>query len=420
MINREILSKILPWLGKEKILILKGARQVGKTTILNKIKEEVIKKNPDAIVVYLSADDIENQPVFSSSLSLELYLKQLYKFPEKYIYLLIDEFQYINQAGLFLKNVFDKYKTNMQLIVSGSSSLEITKNIEFLTGRAIDFKIERVSFKEFFDYINNTKTERIPIDNYQKIELFCKTFFLKIEPLFKEYLIYGGYPEVLITEGIENKKIILSSIIKTYIEKDIVNFLKIENVSGFNNLVKALASQIGNLVNISELSNTVKVSINTLNKYLDILTGTYIFNFVTPYTHNIRNEISKMPKVYVLDSGIRNYLLRIFEFVDFSYGSVIENFVYLTMLSQYEKEYIHFYRTISGSEIDFVIEEENNRIILCEVKYVSRANTPLAIRNLSKKYPEKIYKEIIITKDLMKKDENVYFIPALILPFVKL
>ena len=91
-----------------------------------------------------------------------------------------------------------------------------------------------------------------------------------------EYIVFGGYPEVITTQKIKDKKIILKLIIKTYIEKDIINFLKVENVSGFNNLIKILSSQIGNLVNVSELSNTVNLANNTLSKYLDILVGTYL------------------------------------------------------------------------------------------------------------------------------------------------
>lgn len=328
MIKREIIKEIIPWLGKEKILILKGSRQVGKTTLLKQLEKEINKRDSGSIV-YLSADDFENKPLFESPANLELHLKQFHNFTEEYIYLMIDEFQVINQAGIFLKNIFDKHKDKMQLIVSGSSSLEITKNSEFLTGRAINFNIARINFKEYFDFVNKTETKRINLADFKKIELFYQTFSPKLESGINEYLIFGGYPEVITTQNIKDKKIILKSIIKTYIEKDIINFLKVENVSGFNNLIKALSSQIGNLVNVNELSNTVNLASNTLSKYLDILVGTYIFDLVTPFYKNIRSEISKMPKAYILDFGIRNYLLRSFDFDSLNnpatIGSVIEN-----------------------------------------------------------------------------------------------
>lgn len=421
MIKREIIKEIRPWTGKEKILILNGARQVGKTTLLKQIKKELTEKNQDSSVVYLLADDIENKSIFDSPASLELYLKQFHKFPSQYLYLIIDEFQVINQAGLFLKNLFDKHKGKMQIIVSGSSSLEISKSNEFLTGRAIHFNIERINFKEYFDFIYQTETEKITLTNFKNLELFYQTFQSKLNTALKEYLIFGGYPEVIITNETANKKIILKSIIKTYLEKDVVNFLKVENVSGFNNLTKILSSQIGNLVNASELSDTINLAANTLNKYLDILIGTYIFNLATPYYQNVRSEISKMPKVYILDLGIRNYLLRSFDGDNFiAKGSVVENFVYLTLLSQFQKDYLHFYRTVSGAEIDFIIEKENRKNILCEVKYRSKVTMPLAMRNFQKKYPNLVDQKIIVTKDLLKMENDVYYLPAVLLPFVEL
>lgn len=421
MIKREIIKEIYPWIGKEKILILNGARQVGKTFLLKQIKKKLLEENQNFTVVYLLADDLENKSIFNSPASLELYLKQFHKFPSQYLYLMIDEFQVIDQAGLFLKNVFDKHKDKMQLIVSGSSSLEIAKSNEFLTGRAIHFNIARINFKEYFDFIYQTETEKITLANFRELELFYQTFQPKLNMAFKEYLIFGGYPEVITTKEFNNKKTILKSIVKTYIEKDIINFLKVENVSGFNNLTKILSSQIGNLVNANELSNTTNLSINTLNKYLNILVGTYIFNLTTPYYQNIRSEISKMPKVYVLDLGIRNYLLRSFALDDLAVkGSVIENFVYLILLSQYTKDYLHFYRTVSGAEIDFIIERENEKNILCEVKYRSKVTVPLAMKNFQKRYPDLVDQKIIITKDLLKKEEDIYYLPAVLLPFVDL
>ncbi|MEA1936582.1 MAG: ATP-binding protein [Patescibacteria group bacterium] len=421
MIKREIIEEIHPWIGKEKILILNGARQVGKTTLLKQIKADLTKKNQGFSVVYLLADDIENKSIFNSPASLELYLKQFHKFPSQYLYLMIDEFQVINQAGLFLKNLFDKYKSKMQIIVSGSSSLEISKSSEFLTGRAIHFNIARINFKEYFDFVYQAETKKMTLNNFKELELFYQTFQSKLKTAFQEYLIFGGYPEVITTKNMDDKRIILKSIIKTYLEKDVVNFLKVENISGFNNLTKVLSSQIGNLVNASELSNTTNLAANTLNKYLDILIGTYIFNLATPYYQNVRSEISKMPKVYVLDLGIRNYLLRSFDSDNFiTKGSVIKNFVYLALLSQFQKDYLHFYRTVSGAEIDFVIEKENRKNILCEVKYRSKATVPLAMKNFQKRYPDLVDQKIIITKDLLKIENDVYYLPAVLLSFVKL
>jgi len=261
-------------------------------------------------------------------------------------------------------------------------------------------------------------TKHYNLAELKELAIFFETFHSKLELSMGEFLAFGGYPEVITTQGVEEKKIILQSIIKTNIDKDIINQLNVKNVTGFNNLIKILTGQIGQLVNGHELSNTANISINTLKKYLEILVGTYIIDLVTPYYKNIRSEISKMPKVYVLDIGIRNYLLRSFEIgLSGQDGGTTENFVYNTLLSQYSKERVHFYRTSGGAEIDFVIEDKNNKLMLCEVKYRNKVNVPAIMKNFKKRY-KNVGNKLIITKNLLKKENDVYFIPATLLPFV--
>jgi hypothetical protein len=420
MIKREIIKKILHWLGKEKILILKGARQVGKTTLLKQIKSHIEENQPERDVLYLQADDPKNAQILSSPASLELFLKQNSGFPDNFTYVMIDEFQTIKQAGQFLKNIFDENKKNLQLIVSGSSSLEITKNKEFLTGRALDFNIERINFKEYYDYFYSAKTKRIPLENIEEIKLFYETFQSRIDLILKEYLVFGGYPEVITTKNVSDKKMVIDSILKKYIEKDVVDFLNVENITAFNSLIKILSDQIGSLVNKNELSNTTGASFLTIGNYLEILAGTYIMDFVTPYYKNIRTEISKMPKGYLLDFSIKSYLTNSFTPTDTPGGDLIENFSYLTLKTQFKKDRIHFYRTTTGTEIDFVIDDSDGKTSLCEVKYRTKVSTPVAMKNFQKRYPGKVSKKIVITKNTIKKENETYFIPASILPFVKI
>ncbi len=421
MIQRDILPQILHWVGKEKILILKGARQVGKTTLLKQIIAEIQKKDTPDSTVYLRADDSENSQYLQSPATLEEYLKRNHGFPSRFTYVLIDEFQTIPNAGLFLKNIFDAHKGKLQLIVSGSSSLEITKNTEFLTGRSIDFDIPRISFREYFNYENKSDIVAIPLSHFDEISLFYKTYSNSINLRFKEYLRFGGYPEVITTTEYKDKQVILESIVKTYIEKDIAGFLRIENIIGFNNLAKILSDQIGNLVNLSEISTTTTLSRNTAEKYLNVLIGTYVFHLVTPFYRNIRSELTKMPKVYSLDIGIRNYFTRSFDADHQLDGHLIENFVYLELLQQFKKDYIHFYRTIGGAEIDFVIENTGDSIILGEVKYRPKASIPVAMKNFVERYPNITSNKILFTKNILRKDpDGTVFIPVDLLPFINL
>ncbi len=421
MIKRDILDKIMPWVGKDKIIIIKGSRQVGKTVLLRQIEQKIKEADNSAVVAYLAADDLDNRRFFQSPDALGLYLKETCGFPAKRIFLMIDEFQAIPQAGAFLKNMHDRRHGNPQIIVSGSSSLEISKNSEFLTGRALNFVLERVSFTEFAEHALGLKGKNFSLGDWPALELFYQTFGGKLELLLGEYLAYGGYPEVITTALAEHKRTILNAIVQTYIEKDIIHFLRVENVGGFNALLKLLAEQSGNLVNFHELSNTLRMSSNTVKKYIEMLTGTYVLNFARPFSSNRRIEITKMPKVYLLDLGLRNYLLRSFEPEIAADGKAIENFIYLSLLSRRAPEKIHFYRTIAGAEIDFVVEEENGALTLCEVKYRAKiSGVPAAMKNMAERYRPRATRQIIVTKQTLFKDKKMLCLPAVVLPFIRL
>ena len=419
IIKRDIFKKIIPWLGKEKILIVKGSRQVGKTTILKQLEIYIKDNFSNSRSVYLLADDLENQPIFSSRSALESYISRKTGFPDGFTFLFIDEFQYISQAGLFLKNIFDKYKgqKNLQIIVSGSSSLEITKNQEFLTGRALEFTLERISFKEFFVWKEQITDETIPLDNFKELKNFYSAFKSPLETWLNEYFVFGGYPEVLTVKTEEEKKIILSSIVKTYLEKDIVNFLRVENVSAFNNMLRILSEQIGNMINISKLSDDLNLAIETVKKYLEIMEGTYIFKRVLPYHRNIRKEIVKMPKIYLLDLGIKSYFSRSWD-LSIASGAMAENFVYLALRAKAGNDNIFFYRTKAGAEIDFVERSNNDKINLMEVKYRNNPRV-VALNNFRDKYPDLVRYSIIITKNILNKENDTYYIPLSLMPFLK-
>lgn len=393
---------------------------MGKTTILKQLEKQLRKRNSTVNVAYLSADDISNSALFKTPEHLLLYLKQTHSFSRKFLYLMIDEFQTIPNAGLFLKNIFDNYKDNLQIIVSGSSSLEISKNSEFLTGRAVEFEIERISFGEFFNYTQKIESPFFPLNKWKDLTFWHETFSQKLDLALGEYLIFGGYPEIIITPDIEQKKILLNSIAGTYIEKDIIHFLKIENISAFNSLLKIAADQSGNLLNASELSSTLGISLNTVKKYLDILKGTYIIDLLRPFSTNLRVEIGKMPKIFVLDCGLRNYLLKTWSEENCFSGKSIENFAYLTLKNNFYENRLYYYRTLGGAEVDFLLETDGKSMVSIEVKYQNRVHgKPLAMKNLEERYPKKSFHNVIVTKNtLQKESKNLYFIPVSLLPFI--
>lgn len=417
MIERNIYKNIEKWLWKEKVIILKWARQVWKTILMKKLQDKLNMEWKKTYFIF--ADDISNKNIFKTPNDLLYFLNfkfDLESLNEK-LYLFIDEFQYIENAWLFLKNIFDKHKSKIQIIVSGSSSLEITKNTEFLTGRNIEFYIDRINYKEFLQFKFQKKIN-LNLEDFDEIKQVYNLFESDLERYFLEYLSFGWYPEVVSNKIEQNKLEILDSIYKNYIEKDIIHFLNIENITAFNNLIKILSSQVWNLLNKNEVSNTIWISRITLDKYLNILKGTFIFNYLPPYFSNTRKELTKMPKVFWEDLGILNYTLWRNKSLknDINLWAIVENFVYRELKYDFSK--LYFYQTISKSEIDFILENFEKKVSIFEVKYRNKIKIPAIFNKFETNYKNILNKKIMITKDYLDSKDWVYFIPACLLWFL--
>ena len=415
-VNRTIYEELLPWLGEKKCLIIKGARQTGKTTLLSILKKKLQDK--DKKVVYFSIDQELNNPIFTNPRYLLRFLKDQENIDENHFcYLMLDEFQYIQSPGMYLKVLFDLASDYIQVIATGSSALDISKEKEFLTGRKIEFILERFSFLEYlnsqssFNYNYQWKIGD-PIDD---LEEFYQIYKEDLEQFFVDYVNWGGYPEVSLMQSIKKKEIIIRELLSTYIQKDVSDFLKVENISGFNKLVTYLAFQVGNLVNVNELAGTLGLNNRTINAYLDILKHTFIFEFVPPYYFNKRKELSKMPKVFANDMGIIHYSTNaLYSQYKMIPGNLVENFAFIHLK---KNDTLNFYRTNSGAEIDFLIQQ-HNLFIPIEVKFRKKVSIPVIFNNFSKNYP--ISCSIILSQDTIKQEKNVYYIPVPLLPFIKL
>lgn len=410
MIKREIISKIRYWIWKEKIIVLKWPRQVWKTTIIKNLKKELDKEWQKTF--YFSIDKELGNPIFENVKYFIKYINDQVEIEAKEkVYFFIDEFQYIKNAWLFMKVLFDEFKKNIQFIVSWSSSLEITKNSEFLTGRKVDFYIWHISFYEYINFKSKNTYKKIDLSDLEELEYFSKVYKEDIEKHFLDYLNYWGYPEVCTSDSIYEKETILHDIVSTYVKKDIIAFLKVENIWAFNNLINLLLSWIWNLVNKSELANTLNINYETLVRYLDILNWTYIFKFIKPYFTNVRKELSKMPKVYVSDIWIHNSISRKkYDSLDIVPWNIIENIVYNFLLYNNNNDDIYFYRTISKSEIDFILKKENE-LLAIEVKYRNNIwNIPVAMKNFQKQY-SLVKHNLLITKRDLRLSQSDLFIP---------
>lgn len=415
-IYRDVFDDIISRLNTGKILILKGARQVGKTTIMKAIQSRFAEQGEQTF--YIAADEDFDGSIFKTPQHFMARLQSEVPSPDDFVYVFVDEFQYIRNPGRFVKVLHDKHTPRLRFLVSGSSSLEITKNTEFLTGRKIEFTIQRVSFREFARFakpgIENAFTQA-PFD-FDRWKLLYEVHAPDLEILFSRYAQFGGYPEIITTQDYEMKKTLLRELVSSYIQKDIIAFLKVGNVAAFNNLLKVLCADTAGLLNRQSLAGTLGIAINTLNKYLDILEGTHVCRFLPPFFENIRKEVSKMRKIFICDSGLRHFILNRFpsDYGDIS-GQAAENLAFLALKHCVPDERLFYYRTIGKAEIDFVIDNGDIKDAI-EVKFRKKpASVPVAMRNFSERYRTR--RQIIVTKDTFEYKDDALFIPLPLFEF---
>jgi predicted AAA+ superfamily ATPase len=398
-------EKLLEQINYNKILILKGARQTGKTTILKGIREHLDSQGKNTF--YIAADmDFENK-IFKSPEHLLLYLDGVTTWNDK-LYLFIDEFQYIKNAGQFLKILFDSNK-KLHLIISGSSSLEITKNSEFLTGRKLSSLLRRISFVEFLEFKNKRLSSQLLNSELSEWHIIYDVHQTSLELLYTEYSAFGAYPEILTIKGHKRKIEVLEELIATYLQKDVAGFLKISNTGAFNKLVRILTQETGQLLNKTSLAAVVGISLNTMNHYLDILEGTYVFEFIPPFFTNVRKEVSKMRKIILQDFGFNVAMnhKQLHSFDELT-GQEAETAAALAIRHAMPKNKLYHYRTISKSEIDFIIQVQD-RYQPLEVKFRSKIKHTIAFENFTAKYD--CLKPILVTKDVFQDDKKRFCVP---------
>jgi len=405
-IKRKLYKDLKKHLSKKEITLLVGARQVGKTTLLLKLKDELEKEN----TLYISLDEdkefFTDQKKFLNYLNLELGNSG---------YVFIDEIQRKENAGLFLKGIYDyvqrKESLNYKFIVSGSGSLELKEKVhESLAGRKRMFELGSVSFKEFVNYRTNYKYEN-KLKDYFEIKTEEAFNF------FKEYFNFGGYPRVVTSSKMKEKREIMKEIIESYLEKDIKNILNLRKEDVFRKLIRILSSQVGSLLNYNRLASEVGVDVKTLKRYLYYGEKTFVLKFLSPFYKNKRKEIVKSPIVYFKDVGFRNYLFGSFgvERED-NKGLIFENFVYTLLFHelQFSDAEILFWRTQTGAEVDFIVKRGQKKIPI-EVKYseLSQPQIGKSLHSFIKKYnPQKaLIVNLNFEKEIKEKETIVKFIP---------
>lgn len=387
MIKRKILTQLVGHLVSDQMTILIGPRQVGKTYLMGVLKEKLEREGKKT--VWLNLDVEEDVPRFASQATLVSYLELIVGKEKAYVF--IDEIQRKRNAGLFLKGLADM-KLPYKFIISGSGSLELKAKIpESMAGRKQLFTVDTLSFDEFVNFKTDYQYE-------DKLERFFAQEEGKTMRMFSEYMVFGGYPLVVLADTVSLKQREMREIYRSYTDRDIHDLLRLEKTDEFNNLLKILASQIGSLVNITELSATINIDQKTIKHYLWYLEQTFILKKVTPYYRNTRKEITKAPIYYFYDVGFRNWLLGLFGLPEIPVplsGHLFENVIFNILRMQLEESptQIHFWRTRDRAEVDFVLVTGLEAVPV-EVKHknMSKLEMPRSFRSFLRKYqPKKGY-----------------------------
>ena len=368
IITRKALNLLKNKVKPGKVIVILGARRVGKTFLikqyLEKVGEPYILWNGEDFAVHelLRRRSIQNYKNILGSKEL----------------LIIDEAQKIPEIGLILKLIVDSFE-NIKIIVTGSSAFDIVNLTgEPLTGRKQEIIMYPVSENEY--------------NQFQKPE--------ERQDNLMQRMVYGNMPELIHLDDLNEKEEYLRDLINSYLLKDILTFENIKNSAKLFDLLKLIAYQVGNEVSIQELGRQLSMAKNTVERYLDILSKVFVIYRLTGFSRNLRKEVVKSSKWYFFDNGIRNTIIANFSGLGFrnDVGILWENYMMSERIKHHEYSGIisnrYFWRTYDQQEIDLV-EERGGKLFAYEFKWKeSKATIPAA---WEKAYPDSSYK--VITRD---------------------
>ena len=361
MIERKIKQLIDSRLFREKAIIVTGPRQVGKTTLLRMLKNGTEKKtlfwNCDEPDVRQKLSNVTSTQLASDTAGAEL--------------ILIDEAQRVQNIGLTLKLLVDNFPEK-QIVVTGSSALELSNSVnEPLTGRKYEYNLFPLSAEELIGYHGKEKERR----------------------MLERRLVYGSYPEVVNLEGEEQE--ILTNLAGSYLYKDIFAFQDVRKPEIIEQLLQALALQVGSEVSFNELGGILGLNSQTVQRYVDLLEKSFVVFHLRSFSRNLRNELKKSRKIFFWDNGVRNAVIGDFKPVALrnDIGALWENYLVVERMkhNSYNRFYgkSWFWRTQQQQEIDY-LEDVDGMLHTYEFKWGGTRH-PKMTETFSKQYPEHTY-----------------------------
>ncbi len=383
MIHRKLFEKLKVHIPKKEFSIVTGARQTGKSTILRQL--ETYCRQNNIPVVFLN---IEYKSILAELNENPLNTLKFLPDTDKRVVALVDEVQYLDDPSNFLKLLYDEHVDKIKVMATGSSAFYIERRFkDSLAGRKKLFHLPTCTFDEYLEL--NGKSDLLEEKNHLIANSGSKSTlidYLQIEWEF--YMIFGGYPAIITEPDTEGKIDRLKEIRDSFVKRDILES-GVSNEAAFYKLFRILASQSGSLVNVNELASTLRIKNDTVTSYLWIMEKCFHIKLIKPFYRNLRKELIKMPKVYMLDTGLRNCLLNNYQPIAqrADRGGLWENTVFRILADKYSLDTIHFWRTSAGNEIDFVLPDIDEPIAI-EAKYDKHMLKPSKYKLFTQAYPE--------------------------------
>ncbi|RLD59374.1 MAG: hypothetical protein DRJ05_06520 [Bacteroidetes bacterium] len=341
--QRKIFGQLIEQLKFKEMVVLTGMRRTGKTTLLRMVFDKIESRNK----IFLDLDNIIDQKLFDE-VDFNLIWKNLKPHginPDEKAYIFIDEIQSKPEISKIVKYLYDHY--DVKFYLSGSSSYYL-KNLfpESLSGRKVIFELFPLDFEEFLTFRGKELTfSRLFVEKEKDRNYFV---FEKLKNDYKEFLAFGGFPQVVLENDENHKNRMLKDIFNAYFEKDVKSMADFKEITVLRDLILLLFQRIGSKLDISKLSSALNISRPTIYSYLSFLEQTYFISLITPYSKNVDREISGTRKVYACDTGFVNLFARVDQ------GNMFENAVY-NCIRHFGK--VNYYQKRTGAEIDFILPE---------------------------------------------------------------
>lgn len=387
--ERDVFQKIKKVLPREEFVVLTGPRQAGKTTLLIMLKAYL--ENQGQLCHYFNLENpqyldlLNNHPFNIFDIIPNLKARQN---------IFIDEIQYLDDPTNFMKLLYDEKRSRLKIIASGSSAFYIDEKFkDSLAGRKFLFEIFPLNFDEFLVF---NRRHELLLKKGKRISAYYKDI---LSGLWERYLVYGGYPKVVLAEDDDMRKILLEELGASYIKKE-AKEAGIKNTGKYFSLLKILAEQIDSLVNSQGLANTLKIAHKTIDEYFYVMKKSYQVAFIRPFYRSLRKELTKMPKVYFYDTGLRNFFVDDFNLLGRrrDKGAFLENIAFRELSIQAgSPEKIKFWRTQDKNEVDFIAGGE-----AFEIKFDQGRLRRNNYREFTSRYPD-IKLTFLTYKDILER-----------------